>query len=394
MATTGLETASALLGLINGGKDKKATTTTKTSGGSTTQQTNLSDAAVKEQIDRILAGSGGVRDIGNAARKSGLYNSTTEELLLGNLYGNAAAAGEIARAPTVTTQAPSTSTSTQVAEGTGGGIKDIAMLVGAGIVADQAFKMFEGKGVGGGLGNLLGFGGGTKADKIDQDLLGSSAISFGAGPDTATGLTYSAGKSGLGGSAANPFSSILGMGQAGVGNVTGSTTGGTKGAKDFDLFGAISSGLGSLFSGGGGLGSILGAVTGGASGGGGGGSRGSSGGSIICTALMEKGELDAELYEKGTAYLAQLDPATVLGYHLWATSVAAKIRNGSKLALVLSRPFARSRTGLLATSGTLRDHLRFPLGTLTKFIGEPVCTLLGKLAITAVMQAEINKALA
>ena len=392
MATTGLETATALLGLINGGKDKKSTATTKSSGGTTTQQTNLSDAAVKEQIDRILAGPGGVRDIGNAARKSGLYNSTTEELLLGNLYGNAAASGEIARAPIVTTQAPSTSTTTEVAKGNGGGIKDIAMLVGAGIVADQAFKMFEGEGVGGGLGNLLGFGGGTKADKIDQDLLGSSAISFGAGPDTATGLTYSAGKSNLSGSAANPFSSILGMGQAGVGNVTGSTTGGTKGAKDFDLFGAISSGLGSLFSGGGGLGSILGAVTGGASGGGG--SRGSSGGSIICTALMEKGELDAELYEKGTAYLAQLDPATVLGYHLWATAVANKIRNGSKLALVLCRPFARSRTGLLATAGTFRDHLRFPLGTLTKFIGEPVCTLLGKLAITAVMQAEINKALA
>lgn len=393
MATTGLETATALLELINGGKDKKVSSTTTTGGGSTTQQTNLSDVAVQEQIDRILSGSGGVRDIGNAARRSGLYNSTTEELLLGNLYGNAAAAGEIARAPTVTTQAPSTSTTTQVAAGKGGGIGDLATVIGAGIVADQAFKMFEGQGIAGGLGSLLGFGGGSKQGGVDQDLLGSSAVSFGAGPDTATGLTYSSGKSGLGGSAANPFSSILGMGQAGVGNVTGSTTGGTKGAKDFDLFGAISSGLGSLFSGGGGLGSILGAVTGGATGGGGG-SRGSSGGSIICTALMEKGELDAELYEKGTAYLAQLDPATVLGYHLWATSVANKIRNGNKLALVLCRPFARSRTGLLATAGTFRDHLRFPLGTLTKFIGEPVCTLVGKLAILAVMQAEINKALA
>jgi hypothetical protein len=393
MATTGLETASALLGLINGGKDKKATTTTKTSGGSTTQQTNLSDAAVKEQIDRILAGSGGVRDIGNAARRSGLYNSTTEELLLGNLYGNAAAAGEIARAPTVTTQAPSTSTSTQVAEGNGGGIKDIAMLVGAGIVADQAFKMFDGKGVGGGLGELIGFGKGTKPTSLEQDLAGSGAISFGAGPDTATGLTYSGGVT-PGNNASNPFASILGQGMAGIGNTTGSTAGGTKGFEDFDLFGAISSGLGSLFSGGGGLGSVLGAVTGGVGAQGGGSRGGSSGGSIICTALMEKGELDAELYEKGTAYLAQLDQATVLGYHLWATSVATKIRNGSKLALVLSRPFARSRTGLLATSGTFRDHCRFPLGTLTKFIGEPVCTLVGKLAITAVMQAEINKAFA
>lgn len=78
MATTGLETATALLGLINGGKDKKVSSTTTTGGGSTTKQTNLSDVAVQEQIDRILSGSGGVRDIGNAARRSGLYNSTTE----------------------------------------------------------------------------------------------------------------------------------------------------------------------------------------------------------------------------------------------------------------------------------------------------------------------------
>ena len=388
MATTGLETASALLGLINSGKGSKSTTTTTTGGGKTTQQTQLSDAAVNKQIERILAGAGGVRDIGGAARRSGLFNSTTEELLLGNLYGNAAAAGEIARAPTVTTTAPTTTTAVQKAEGSGGGIKDLATIIGAGIAADQAFKLFDGTGA---LGNIFKTG---SSNSIDTDLLGSGAVSFGAGPDSAADLTYSGG---VGSSAPiNAFSSILGQGQAGVGNVTGSTaTGGTKGLDDFDLLGSITSGLGSLFGGGGALGSALGAITGGiGSSGGGGGSSGSSVGSVICTALMEQGELDAELYEKGAAYLKSLDQATVLGYQLWAVAVAGKIRNGNKLAMVLCRPFARSRTGLLATAGTIRDHLNHPLGSITKFIGEPVCTLLGKFAIASVMQAEINKALA
>ena len=388
MATTGLETATALLGLINSGKEKKGTSTQKSSGGKTTQQTQLSDAAVAEQIDRILAGPGGVRDIGNSARRAGLYNATSEDLLLGNLYSNAAASGEIARAPTVTTQAPSTVTTSNVQEGTGGGIKDMAMLIGAGMAADQLFKMFDG-----GSGGLLRSG---SSNATDRDLgLGSGAVSFAAGPDSAKGLTFSGGSGG--GFSGDVFGSSMNQGLSGIGNTTGSTaTGRTKGAGDFDLFGAISSGLGGLL-GGGGLGGMLGGLTGGfgntstSSGGGGGGGGGRS---VICTALMEQGELNEELYEKGTAYLESLDKATVLGYHLWAIAVANKIRNGNKLAMVLCRPFARSRTGLLATSGTFRDHLRFPLGTLTKFIGEPVCTLLGKLAIAAVMQDEINKALA
>lgn len=392
MATTGLETAGALLGLINSGKDKKTTSTQVSSGGTTTQQTKLSDKAVQEQIRRILAGPGGVKDIGGAARRSGLYDSTQEELLLGNLYANAAAQGEIARAPTVTTQAPQTVTTTGVTEGTGGGVKDIATLIGAGIVADQAFKLFD-NGLGG-LGGLFGGSSGVKGNNTGDQDFGGGAVSFGAGPDSALGLTYSGGANSGGANASNPFGSILGQGQAGVGNVTGSTTGGTKGFEDFDILGAVTSGISSLFGGGGGIGGAIGALTGGAGSSGGGGGGGSSGGSIICTALMEKGELDAELYKKGTAYLESLDKATVLGYHLWAVAVATEIRKGNKLALVICRPLARSRTGLLATAGTFRDHIRYPLGTLTKFIGEPVCTFLGKFALAAVMQAEINKALA
>lgn len=383
MATTGLETAQALLGLINGGKDRKATTTTTSGGGKQTQQTQLSDAAVQEQIQRILAGSGGVRDIGNAARRSGLYNSTTEELLLGNLYSNAAAQGEIARAPTVTTSAPTTTTATQVQAGQGGGIGDLAMLIGGGLLADQAFKFFDGA-----MGNITRTG---SSSLLDEDLLGNGAVSFGAGPDSAIGLSFGAGSTPSNANVSN-FSANLGQGQYGIGDTQGSSTGGTKGSQDFNLLGAITSGLSGLFSGAGDIGSSIGSVVSGGFGGGGGGA-GASSASVICTALKEKGELDAELHAKGSAYLASLDPLTVLGYQLWAVAVASKIRKGSKLAMVLTRPVARSRTGLLATHGTFRDHLNYPLGTITKYFGEPVCKLIGKAAVTFVMHKEINAAL-
>lgn len=379
---TGLETAQALLGLINGGKDRKTTSTTTGGGGTQTQQTQLSDAAVQEQIQRILAGSGGVRDIGNAARRSGLYNSTTEELLLGNLYSNAAAQGEIARAPTITTSAPTASTTTQVAQGQGGGIGDLAMLVGGGLLADQAFKFFDNA-----MGGITRTG---SSSLIDQDLMGGGAVSFGAGPDSAIGLTYGAGQTPSNANVSN-FSANLGQSQYGIGNTQGSSTGGTKGSGDFNLLGAITSGLSGLFSGAGNIGSSIGSAVAGGFGGGGGAS--SSSASVICTALKEKGELDAELHAKGSAYLASLDTLTVLGYQLWAVAIADKIRKGSKLAMVLTRPVARSRTGLLATHGTFRDHINHPLGTITKYIGEPICKLIGKAAVTFVMHKEINAAL-
>src|SRR5690554_5836266 len=68
-----------------------------------TQQTKISDSGVNELVRQILAGPGGVKSIGNAARKSGLYNSTTEEDRLNDLYSSAAVKAELARSPTTTT---------------------------------------------------------------------------------------------------------------------------------------------------------------------------------------------------------------------------------------------------------------------------------------------------
>jgi len=73
-------------------------------GGKTKQrtQTQLSDEGVERLLADILAGSGGVADIGSSARSAGLYNSTTEDMLLGDLYSRAAVRSELERAPTIT----------------------------------------------------------------------------------------------------------------------------------------------------------------------------------------------------------------------------------------------------------------------------------------------------
>lgn len=381
-----------LLNLIQG--IKGGSQTTKTGGGKQTQQVQLSDAAVNEQIKKILAGTGGVADIGNAARKSGLYNSTSEELLLGNLYATAAAQGEIARAPVVTTTAPVKQTTETPGVGIGTALGTVA---GAAIL--NSVLNSGSNAVGTGISDLLSGIFGTGKKSTDADLTGVDGginIDPTAGSIGVSGsITEGSGGYGLGSAfSGNDFTTQMGLGLSGIGESQVGASGNiSKGSEDFDLMGAIGSGITGLL-GGGGLGGFLGAITGGTGVSGGGGSGGGmSGGSVICTALMEKGELDAELYKLGSEYLEQLNPLTKAGYHSWAIGVAEKIRKGSKVVMHICRPFARSRTALLATAGTFWDHCKYPLGTITKFIGEPVCYVIGWAIVNGALHREIAQEL-
>ena len=393
-----MDQLTGLMQILNMGKGGTTKQTSSTSGGSQTQQTNLSDAAVQEQIKNILAGSGGVRDIGNSARRAGLYNSTTEELLLSNLYATAAAQGEIARAPTTVTSAPTTTT-TKTEAPKGAGIQDaIVPLLAMGAIS-KGFDMLPSiiGGITGGSDPVSKVGGavarGAKA-AADDPLLGSTDFDF----SLADGIKSFGASIGSGGWSGNvrDTSNSLGQFNSGMGSMTGSTASGNVGRRGnddgFDLTSAIGGGLGSLF-GGGGLGGLLGSVMGGFGGGSTGGRGGSSGGSVICTALQEIGELDAELYKAGSEYLAQLDPLVVVGYQIWAIKVADRIRKGSKLAKAICRPLARSRTALLATRGSALDHLKHPLGSLTKFVGEPVCRAIGWCVVNLALFGELQASL-
>lgn len=368
-----LDQLTGLMSVING---VKGTTTSSTqSGGTKTQQTNVSDQGIQQLINSILSGSGGVKNIGSRARSSGLYNSTSEDILLGNLYATAANQAELARSPTVTTSTPVTTTQTTK----GAGVGDIAAGLGGAFLASQALNIGAkalGPTVSQGtdyisdlLGGLLGStGSGKKSSILD-------GIDFGGFGGSIGGTTASSG---------NGFSSGEGYGidTSTLGNFSGSS--GVNDAKGINFGMDLDSGTGSVGIGGfGALGSLLGSIVGGISGSSGssgsGGGGGSSGGSVICTALKDKGLLDKELHAAGAKYLAKMNPVTVVGYQIWGRKIAAKIDKGHKGWTRFTLPFARSRTSLLASAGTFIDHVKHPLGTLTKFVGEPVCFLIGSL---------------
>lgn len=357
-----------LLSLINSVQGKSQTT--KTSGGTTTQQTNVSDQGIQELLNQILSGSGGVKDVGSAARKSGLYNSTTEDSLLGQLYATAANKAELARSPTVTTTTPQTSVTSQDGIGVGG----LAASLGGAFLASQALNLGAKalspalEAGGNYISDLLGFGGGggggSKVKLGDVDLVSGGGFGGDIGSSStsiATGEGY-------------------GIDTSTLGSFGGSSSvDGAKGLNfGFDLdTGGTSVGVGGMGALGGLLGSVLSGITGSSGGRGGSSGGGSSGGSVICTALKDLGLLDKELHAAGSVYLNSMNPITVIGYQVWGNKVADKIREGHKGCIKVALPIARSRTALLASSGSFMDHVKNPLGTLTKFIGEPVCHLIG-----------------
>ncbi|MNM62956.1 hypothetical protein D3C81_743070 [compost metagenome] len=356
------------LNLINSVQGKSQTTTT--SGGTQTTQTPVSDQGVQTLIKGILSGQGGVKNIGSRARSSGLYNSTSEDILLGNLYSEAANKAELARTPTITTTAPQT----QVTKTPGIGLEGLATNLGGAFLASQAINLGAKA-----LSPALEEGGNFIAD-----LLGIELGSSGSGSKVKLGdLDVSAGGGFGGGFGGGDTSISTGEGYnidtSTLGSFGGNTS--TPGAKGINFgfdtdTGATSANLGGFGALGGLLGSVLQGFSGGSSGGGGGGG-GTSGGSVICTALKDLGFLDKELHAAGSKYLNKMNPITVIGYQVWGNKIADKIREGHKGWTKVALPIARSRTSLLASGGSFMDHVKHPLGTFTKFIGEPICHLIG-----------------
>lgn len=394
MATSGDSLNSLVnLGNLIGNITGRSGSQTKTS----TTKGNITKEGADRIIQQILAGRGGVKDISGAARGAGLYDSSTEAQLLNDL--NARVAGEVAAR-----QAGTTTTETSDLNQEGIGIGSLAApLIGAAVLRPI-------------LSNLLGDGTEAAAAGVNAvsqaaptAALGATPITAGAGftaggnlgnsliptitssPSNVLGSIISGGSgslSGLGGAAG--LAADLGMTAAEPGV---STAVNQIGGSSVPIIGNVLSGL---FGGNNGdpFGSPVGfgttALSGAASMGPAGliaapvaavfGSMLNDLGvkSIICTALQARGLLDKDEYAKSSAYLSSMNRYTLRGYHVWAEKVARKIEKGDKLATILSLPWARSRTKLLASSRSLLDYIRFPLGTLTIFVGEPVCYLIGK----------------
>lgn len=111
-----------------------------------TQQTKITPEGVTRLINDILAGESGIGRIGSATRKSGLYNSTTQELLVNDLLSRAATRAELAGSPTTTT--------TDVK---GAGLMPLVTTIGGSALLNSILK----NGVKGTLNTVLGKGAAT-----------------------------------------------------------------------------------------------------------------------------------------------------------------------------------------------------------------------------------------
>ena len=142
-----------------------------------TQQTKISDQGIQELLRGILSGPGGVKNVGSAARKSGLFNSTTEENALEDLFARAANQAELARSPTTTTT-------------TVGGV-GIGPLIGTLAATSALSSIFKGEVPFAGIADkIFGGGGATAAGAapiVEGVPTGAAAELISAGADLGLG---------------------------------------------------------------------------------------------------------------------------------------------------------------------------------------------------------------
>jgi len=106
-----INTAAGLSMLLN---NLFGTTSTTSKGGGTTtstKQTQYSDAAVQALIKGLMEDpSTGLAKVASGSRIPGMYNTTSQQLMINDLITRAAGQAEIARAPVVTTETKTGST--------------------------------------------------------------------------------------------------------------------------------------------------------------------------------------------------------------------------------------------------------------------------------------------
>lgn len=160
MATAGALASNAQLitQLLGGAKTLfGSSSNTTVSGGTSTTQTMLSQDAVNALLKDLLeSDSGGLARVASGARIPGLYNTTSQQLMVNDLLARSAAQVAKASAPTVTTTSPKTTTVTD--PGLISGSLGKLALTGAGAYGLK--KLFDG----------IGSSGGATADLIGQSL--------------------------------------------------------------------------------------------------------------------------------------------------------------------------------------------------------------------------------
>ena len=93
---------------------------------------------------------------------------------------------------------------------------------------------------------------------------------------------------------------------------------------------------------------------------------------VICTELLEQGMFPAELYNHpvALAHFLSLEQETIEGYHAWAMKVVRWMKKSPLLCSII-RPI------VLARYLQIIYGQRSILGSLTIYLGQPICYLIG-----------------
>jgi len=401
---SGLTSMASLIPSLLGSSSTK----TQTTSGTKTSGQDISADGITRIINQMLGGQGGVKDISGTARGTGLFNSSTEALLRNDLATRVA--GEAAKLSAK--QVDTTDETTTMDANTPGilgsnTIGKAALGLGGAALLKPVVSMLTGHGAGDSLlapaFRALGLGAGEPLAMSGN--LASSAADFTPSLSVSLGDTAGGALSGAADSIGNVISGLTGGGGKILDGTLGSigdlaSTGFSAPIANAATGAAASAGFGMAGPAGGILGGLLGGtepgdmgplgLAGAALGGLAtmgppglilgpafsmiGGGLGNA--SIICTALVSKGLLDKDEYALGSAYLETLAPETLMGYYSWGVPVAKKIAANSAWAIALCLPFAASRMHLFGSKSRFK-YLKYPLGTITKFIGQPLCYMIG-----------------
>lgn len=325
--------------------DKTTTTSGGTTTGTRTSGLDITDEGRNKMIRDILESSQGLANIASGARGSGLYNSSTNQLLVNDLIDRVSSSVDRDTAKTVETSTQTTSGGKQVQEAPFG-LGTAALGLGAAVGAKKLYDIISGSGA-------VADAGGAAAS-----VLGSALPDFGLG-SISGGLDF--GGFGLGGATKlleGDVGGFLGNGLSmlagnailpGVGGPIASIISNVLPVND------IVSGIGDFAS------SLV--------------------GSVVCTQLFVQGKLPAALYYADIEYARKHMSATTLdGYRLWGVPLVRLMRRNkfvaeaARLIVVQRAHYTASRMGYSWAS-----RPRAVVGGLINALGVPVCYALGRL---------------
>lgn len=356
-------------------------TSTKTSGGTRTQTSGLdiTQEGRMKLIQDILGGTSGLASVAGGQRAAGLFNSSTNQMLVNDLVDRASASvdRDTARTTTTTVESPTTQLMSQAPQV---GLGTAAALAGGAYGAKKLYDVIAGgadvASAGSSLAGALASPGSDVLGSIASSNMGnfSNFLNFtgsSAGGADLLGNSFS-GMDFLGSKSAAAGAPWVSMG---MDVLNGDVEGALGTGAGFMLGNMIMPGIG------GPIGSVVSQIlpvdsiikdVGSAIG-------GLFGGSVVCTELLRQGLMSKELYISDVVYASKkMNPTVLRGYRFWGIPLVRLMRK-SKRVTKIAAFFAVSRAHYIAAISKKEfAPWRADLGWAINLVGVPLCWMLGK----------------